>query len=84
MWLYGSRSHRSPKVPREDSDIDLAVAVVTSLEQTLHGIAAACRPGWEAELGELLPYTVHMEITSPDAGEMIVWPAVEREGVRLG
>ena len=83
VWLYGSRSHRSPKAARDDSDLDLAVEVAASREQTLHGIAASCRAQWEATLNNMLPYRVHLEVTSPETGEKVVWPAVEREGVRL-
>ena len=77
MWLYGSRSRRKAKVPRPDSDVDLAIEVVPG--DTEHGQAAS----WRGELEELLPYAVHVEITSPGAGEIAVRLAVEREGVRL-
>jgi predicted nucleotidyltransferase len=87
VWVFGSRAtgSRTPKEspdPVPDLDVGYTVAPkATDAEESPFTFAMFSEDRWLVRLRAAIPVKVDLQFADPD--DVVVWPAIEREGVLI-
>lgn len=66
LWLYGSRVPGARRPARPDSDLDVAIEVLSTPQNHHWAWFYFEHETWETELRQLLPFDVHLTHYNPD------------------